>query len=38
MEIIAKLGPELANTFGADLGGLHDKFLLPALGKNYYRG
>lgn len=35
MEIIDKLGPELAKTFGADLGGLHNKFLIPALGKNY---
>lgn len=38
MEIIAKLGPELANTFGANLDGLHNKFLLPALGKKYYPG
>ncbi|CAK7007693.1 MAG: hypothetical protein DELT_00311 [Desulfovibrio sp.] len=36
MEIIDKLGPELAKTFGADLAGLHGKFLLPELGKKYY--
>lgn len=36
MEIIARLGPELAEKFGEDLSGLHNKFLMPALGKNYY--